>query len=71
MSATTVQPNRSARTRVLADLGVMTWRNLLRLVRLPNLLLLSTLLPVVFMLMFTYVFGGAIERTMPAAAGGK
>jgi ABC transporter DrrB family efflux protein len=49
----------------------MTWRNLLRLVRLPNLLLLSTLLPVVFMLMFTYVFGGAIERTMPPAAGGR
>jgi ABC-2 type transport system permease protein/oleandomycin transport system permease protein len=58
-------------TRAIADIAVVTRRNLLRVVRLPNLLLLSTLLPVVFMLMFAFVFGGAIESALPPAAAGS
>ncbi len=57
--------------RIFTDVAVIIRRNLLRNVRLPNLLLLSTILPVVFLLMFTYVFGGAIERTIPLAAAGR
>jgi ABC transporter DrrB family efflux protein len=45
----------------LSDAGAMTWRNLLRYVRLPQLLVFSTIQPVMFLLLFTYVFGGAIE----------
>lgn len=41
--------------------AVITRRNLLRVVRLPQLLLFSTVQPVMFLLLFNYVFGGAIE----------
>lgn len=45
----------------LSDTLVMTWRNLLRYVRLPQLLIYSTIQPVMIMLLFTFVFGGAIQ----------
>jgi ABC transporter DrrB family efflux protein len=46
---------------VVNDALAMTWRNLLRYVRLPQLLVFSTVQPVMFVLLFTYVFGGAIQ----------
>lgn len=39
----------------------ITQRNLITLVRLPQLLVFATIQPVVFVLMFRYVFGGAIK----------
>ncbi len=45
----------------LSDAGVMTWRNLLRWVRLPQLLVVSTIQPIMFVLLFNYVFGGPID----------
>ncbi len=42
------------------DALVMTRRNLLRYFRLPQLLVFSTIQPVMFVLLFVYVFGGAI-----------
>ena len=50
---------------------VMVRRNLLRVVRLPQLLLLATVQPVMFLILFNYVFGGAVGRAIPAAAGGQ
>lgn len=44
----------------LSDIIVMTKRNLLRYRRIPQLLVFSTIQPVMFLLLFTYVFGGAI-----------
>jgi ABC transporter DrrB family efflux protein len=38
----------------------MTWRNLLTIRRLPQLLVFATIQPLLFVLMFRYVFGGAI-----------
>jgi ABC transporter DrrB family efflux protein len=61
----------SRRWRALPHIGVITRRNLLANLRLPDVLLLSTVQPVVFMLMFLYVFGGAIEAVLPAAADGN
>lgn len=46
---------------VLSDIGVMVRRNLLRYIRLPQLLIFSTIQPVMFLLLFAYVFGGAIK----------
>jgi ABC-2 type transport system permease protein/oleandomycin transport system permease protein len=46
---------------VVSDALVMTKRNLLRYLRLPNLLVFSTVQPVMFVLLFAYVFGGAIK----------
>jgi ABC transporter DrrB family efflux protein len=57
--------------RTLTHTGVITRRNLLANVRLPDVLILSTIQPVVFMLMFLYVFGGAIQAALPAAAKGE
>lgn len=42
------------------DIVTITWRNLLNVVRVPQLLVFSTIQPVIFVLMFRYVFGGAI-----------
>ena len=44
-----------------SDTMVMTRRNLLRYVRLPQLLIFSTIQPVMFVLLFAFVFGGAID----------
>ncbi len=44
-----------------ADTRVVMWRNLLRYVRLPNLLVFTTVQPVMFVLLFDFVFGGVIK----------
>lgn len=43
-----------------ADAAAITKRNVLRLLRTPQLLAFSTIQPVMFVLLFRYVFGGAI-----------
>lgn len=45
----------------LVDARVMTWRNLMRWVRLPQLIVVSTIQPVMFVLLFNYVFGGSLS----------
>ncbi|HVL97978.1 MAG TPA: ABC transporter permease [Egibacteraceae bacterium] len=45
----------------ITDTLAMTRRNLLRYVRLPQLLVFSTVQPVMFVLLFAFVFGGAID----------
>ena len=52
------------------DTVVIMRRNLLRIVRMPQLLLFATVQPVMFLVLFNYVFGGAVGRSIPAAAGG-
>jgi len=46
---------------VLADTAVITRRNLKRIRRTPRLLAVSSVQPVMFVLLFRYVFGGAIH----------
>ena len=50
---------------------VIVRRNLLRILRLPQLLVFATVQPVMFLILFNYVFGGSVGRAIPAAAGGK
>lgn len=45
---------------VVSQISVITQRNLLRNLRLPQLLVFATIQPVMFLLLFNYVFGGAI-----------
>ncbi len=45
----------------IPDTLVITWRTILRIIRLPQLLVFSTVQPVMLLLLFTYVFGGAIN----------
>ena len=47
--------------RLVSDTGVIAQRNLLRLPRAPELLLAFTIQPIMFVLLFRYVFGGAIR----------
>jgi ABC transporter DrrB family efflux protein len=49
-----------------ADAVVVTVRNLRHFVRQPELLIFSTIQPVMFVLLFVYVFGGAVSRSLPA-----
>ena len=48
-------------SRLVADTLVMAERNLVRLPRSPDLLIGFTIQPVMFVLLFVYVFGGAIS----------
>jgi ABC-2 type transport system permease protein/oleandomycin transport system permease protein len=45
----------------LADAWTVCWRNLLQVPRAPELLVFTTIQPVMFVLLFRYVFGGAIS----------
>lgn len=49
----------------ISDGWVLTKRNLITYVRKPDLLVFSTIQPVMFVLLFVYVFGGAIELALP------
>ena len=46
--------------RVLRDGGVVTWRNLLSIRRSPEWLTAATIQPIMFVLLFAYVFGGSL-----------
>jgi ABC-2 type transport system permease protein len=48
-------------SNTFSDILVMTKRNLVKFVRIPQLIVFSTIQPVMMLLLFTYVFGGAIE----------
>jgi ABC-2 type transport system permease protein/oleandomycin transport system permease protein len=47
--------------RLVTDTLVMAERNLIRLPRAPELLIAFTVQPIMFVLLFRYVFGGAIK----------
>ena len=49
----------------LTDAAVVTGRNLRHFIRQPELLIFSTIQPVMFVLLFVYVFGGAVSRSLP------
>jgi ABC transporter DrrB family efflux protein len=49
----------------LRDTFAITQRNLIAYRRVPQLLVFSTIQPVIFVLMFRYVFGGAIKLPGP------
>ena len=53
----------------LSDVLVMIKRNLLRYVRLPRLVVFSSLQPIIFLTLFNYVFGGAMGAASTAAGG--
>ena len=66
MSVTTTRPPQPGRiTAAVMDAWTLTWRNLLTYIRKPDLLVFSTIQPVMFVLLFRYVFGGAFERILP------
>jgi ABC-2 type transport system permease protein/oleandomycin transport system permease protein len=59
-TATVAIPRRTIAT-ALNDGIAVAWRNLIAYTRVPQLVVFSTIQPVIFVLMFRYVFGGAVH----------
>lgn len=57
------------KARAVRDTWIISRRNLRRYVRLPQLLFFSSVQPVMFLLLFNYVFGGAIGSSMVVPGG--
>lgn len=51
---------------VVHDTRIIAWRNLVQLPRTPQLVLFTLIQPVMFVVLFNYVFGGAIGTSLPA-----
>jgi ABC-2 type transport system permease protein/oleandomycin transport system permease protein len=62
---TTAKPTGGRVRLAVSDWWVLTRRNLLTYVRKPDLLVFSTIQPVMFVLLFVYVFGGAMQASLP------
>jgi ABC transporter DrrB family efflux protein len=59
------RPSLRAVRSAITDTAVVTGRNLRHFIRQPDLLTFSTIQPVLFVLLFVYVFGGAVSRSLP------
>jgi ABC transporter DrrB family efflux protein len=68
LSTTTLtRASQAGRVRyAVSDWRTLMRRNLLTYIRKPDLLVFSTIQPVMFVLLFVYVWGGAMSRALPA-----
>ena len=57
----TANPQGTPVTQFLSDGWVTTKRNLLKIRRVPDILVFSLIQPIMFVLLFTYVYGGVID----------
>ncbi|GAB3451684.1 ABC transporter permease [Streptomonospora sediminis] len=57
-------------TRATGDSATMVGRQLRHMLRYPSMTLLLTGMPIVLLLLFVYVFGGALGAGLPGASGG-
>src|SRR4051794_27316484 len=51
----------TAATKALVDGAIVAKRNLIKIKRVPDLLVFSTMSPIMFILLFAYVFGSQIH----------
>ncbi|AXB41208.1 ABC transporter permease [Amycolatopsis albispora] len=61
----------STRSRALTDSATMLGRNLRHMVRYPSMTVLLIGMPIVFLLLFVYVFGGTLGAGLGGASGGR
>jgi ABC transporter DrrB family efflux protein len=59
------RPSLSELRSAVNDAAVVTGRNLRHFIRQPQLLIFSTVQPIMFVLLFAYVFGGAVQGSLP------
>jgi ABC transporter DrrB family efflux protein len=59
--ATVANPRAGGLIKALSDGAVVAKRNLIKIKRVPDLLVFSTMSPIMFILLFAYVFGSAIK----------
>ena len=69
MTLSTKPKRRVSLADTITHTGIITKRNTTRILRIPSLLLFSTVQPVMFLLLFNYVFGGAIATGGPGGSG--
>ncbi|MGH9139406.1 MAG: ABC transporter permease [Acidimicrobiales bacterium] len=55
----------SERNTAIADALTVAWRNVKGMTRNPQVIVFSTIQPIIFVLNFRYVFGGAIGGSLP------
>lgn len=54
-------PQRSGLSRAISDISVVAHRNVIKIGRVPEVLVFVLLSPIMFVLLFAYVFGNSIE----------
>jgi ABC transporter DrrB family efflux protein len=59
------RPSLNGMRSAVTDAQVVTGRNLRHFIRQPQLLIFSTVQPIMFVLLFAYVFGGAVRGSLP------
>jgi ABC transporter DrrB family efflux protein len=59
------RPSLHGARSAVTDARVVTGRNLRHFIRQPQLLIFSTVQPIMFVLLFSYVFGGAVHGSLP------
>jgi ABC transporter DrrB family efflux protein len=64
-SLTLQRPSLRGLRSAVRDARVVTGRNLRHFIRQPQLLIFSTIQPIMFVLLFAYVFGGAVRGSLP------
>jgi ABC-2 type transport system permease protein len=55
-------------TRFVGDTAILTGRSLRHITRSPDTIITTTIMPIAFMLLFVYVFGGAISQGSGSAS---
>lgn len=60
-----IHDNKSALNWAISDVLTLARRNLLALIRIPTALVFSIIQPIMFVLLFRYVFSGAIPVSVP------
>lgn len=70
-TTTAARPTRIGPRQAARDTLIIVRRNAIRNVRLPQLVLFATVQPVMFLLLFNYVFGGSIGMSLGDSFGGK
>ncbi|HEX4213504.1 MAG TPA: ABC transporter permease [Candidatus Dormibacteraeota bacterium] len=53
----------------LGDTGILTWRSLRHIMRSPDTIITTVVIPIALMLMFVYVLGGAIKTGSASYVG--
>ena len=61
VTRTGITPARRSARWIVTDSITIAWRNMLAVVRNPQLLVVDTITPIMFVLLFAFVFGGAIQ----------
>jgi ABC-2 type transport system permease protein/oleandomycin transport system permease protein len=62
LTAAELQPREGSRIHwAVADAAVLARRHLIQIPRIPELLVFATIQPVMFVILFRYVFGGSID----------